>query len=253
MRKHLFLVALIAPLAFGSPASAMGFLDSLVRSAPPAPPASAPPKGGAPAPSAPAGGYPFGGIFSGKSSGPAFGPPAATDQQYDAQVLWPEDVSPNRIVPAAFRRQTVAYQTTEQAGTIVVDTGAHFLYLVEGNGQALRYGVGVGRIGFGWKGTVHVGNMAEWPGWTPPPQMITREAARGNILPAHMDGGPDNPLGARALYLYGADGDTGYRIHGTSQPWTIGLDVSSGCIRLNNDDVTDLYSRVQVGAKVIVM
>jgi lipoprotein-anchoring transpeptidase ErfK/SrfK len=117
----------------------------------------------------------------------------------------------------------------------------------------LRYGVGVGRIGFGWKGTVRIGDKAEWPGWTPPAPMIAREKARGNILPAYMPGGLSNPLGARALYLYGANGDTGYRIHGTSEPWTIGLDVSSGCIRLNNDDVVDLYQRVPVGAKVIVM
>jgi lipoprotein-anchoring transpeptidase ErfK/SrfK len=157
------------------------------------------------------------------------------------------------MVPFEFRRQTVSYATNERAGTIVIDTRAHFLYFVLGDGRAIRYGVGVGRTGFGWKGTVRVGNKAEWPGWTPPPAMVAREARRGNRLPAYMPGGPDNPLGARALYLYRDGADTGYRIHGTSEPWTIGLNVSSGCIRLNNSDVTDLYERASVGAKVIVI
>ena len=113
-----------------------------------------------------------------------------------------------------------------------------------GNGQAIRYGIGVGRIGFGWNGTVHVGRQGRnGRAGRRRTQMITREAARGHMLPAHMKGGPGNPLGARALYLYGAGGDTGFRIHGTSQPWTIGLNVSSGCIRLVNDDVIDLYNR----------
>jgi lipoprotein-anchoring transpeptidase ErfK/SrfK len=245
MRRQLYLMALLAPLvALGTPASAMGFLQSLFGPVPPAPPAGGQ-KNAAPAPAPVYGG----GIFGG--GGGYAGVPS--DQQYNSQALWPEDVSPYRVVPAQYRRQTVTYQTSEAPGTVIIDTEHFYLYLVEGNGQALRYGVGVGRTGFGWKGVVHVGDKQEWPGWTPPPQMITREAARGNILPAHMAGGPDNPLGARALYLYNGDGDTGYRIHGTSQPWTIGLDVSSGCIRLNNDDVTDLYSRVAMGAKVIVM
>ncbi len=179
-------------------------------------------------------------------------------QSYQASVpsgraLYPEDVSPGRIVPAQFRRQTIAYQTNEAAGTIIIDPRAHFLYYVLGNGRAVRYGVGVGRSGFGWHGTVRVARKAEWPGWTPPPQMIVREAKRGHQLPAYVAGGPNNPLGARALYLYRSGSDTGYRIHGTSEPWTIGLDVSSGCIRLVNDDVIDLYSRAGVGAKVVVL
>ena len=130
----------------------------------------------------------------------------------------------------------------------------HFLYFVLGGGQAVRYGVGVGRTGFGWRGTVRIGNKEEWPGWTPPAgRRVARERRRGHRLPAHMAGGPRNPLGARAMYLYGRGGDSGFRIHGTSEPWTIGLNVSSGCIRLVNDDVVDLYNRVRVGAKVIVM
>ncbi len=177
-------------------------------------------------------------IFSGDIASPA---------------LYPEQVSPYRQVPAQFRRTTVGYRTSERPGTIVIDPKWHFLYYVLGNGQAIRYGIGVGRTGFGWHGTVRVGSKAQWPGWTPPKEMIAREASRGHILPAHMKGGRDNPLGARALYLYGKGGDTGFRIHGTSEPWTIGLNVSSGCIRLVNDDVIDLYNRAKVGAKVIVL
>jgi lipoprotein-anchoring transpeptidase ErfK/SrfK len=184
-------------------------------------------------------------LFSGGGS--------ADSNEYAGQVLWPEDVSPERVVPWQFQRREVEYQTNEKPGTIIIDPDQHFLYFVEGNGEAIRYGVGVGREGFGWRGTVHIGRKAEWPGWTPPPQMVVRERARGVRLPTYMAGGPDNPLGARAMYLYNGSGDTGFRIHGTSEPWTIGLNVSSGCIRLNNDDVTDLFNHAQVGAKVIVM
>ena len=168
-------------------------------------------------------------------------------------ALYPEDVPRSRVVPWEFHRQTVSYQTSERPGTIVIDSRAHFLYFVLGNGQAIRYGIGVGRTGFGWHGTVHVGAKEEWPGWTPPKEMIQRELKRGHKLPAYMPGGQGNPLGARAMYLHNGSGDTGYRIHGTSEPWTIGLNVSSGCIRLINEDVTDLYSRVSIGAKVIVL
>jgi lipoprotein-anchoring transpeptidase ErfK/SrfK len=165
---------------------------------------------------------------------------------------YPEQVPRTRIAPFRFRRQVVDYQTSQKPGTIVIDTGAHYLYYVLGNDQAIRYGVGVGREGFGWKGTVTVGRKAEWPTWTPPPEMVARERDRGRILPAQMDGGIGNPLGARALYLYKGDQDTMFRIHGTSEPWTIGLNVSSGCIRLLNRDVIDLYNRAKIGAKVIV-
>ncbi|MEJ0012149.1 MAG: L,D-transpeptidase [Bauldia sp.] len=175
------------------------------------------------------------------------------DTEYSGQVLYPEDVSRSRVVPFEFRRQVVGYNTTEAPGTIIIDTGRHYLYFVTGFGQAIRYGVGVGRTGMGWKGTVKIGNKAEWPTWHPPKEMIAREAKRGHRLPVVMAGGKGNPLGARAMYLYGKGGDTGFRIHGTSEPWTIGLNVSSGCIRLVNDDVIDLYSRARVGAKVIVM
>jgi lipoprotein-anchoring transpeptidase ErfK/SrfK len=148
--------------------------------------------------------------------------------------------------PAAeFRRQEVDYSGREAPGTIVIDTPQKFLFLVEPGGRAIRYGVGVGRPGFEWAGVKTISRKAEWPGWTPPPQMMLRRPD----LPAHMDGGPDNPLGARALYL----GSSLYRIHGTNEPETIGRDVSSGCIRMMNEDVIDLYNRVRVGTKVIVI
>ncbi len=144
--------------------------------------------------------------------------------------------------------QQVAYEGTEKPGTIVIDTIDNFLYLVEEGGQARRYGVGTGKPGFEWSGTHKVTAKREWPDWRPPAEMVKRERAKGRVLPAKMEGGPDNPLGARALYL----GSTLYRIHGTNQPWTIGGAVSSGCIRMRNEDVIELYERVPVGAKVIV-
>lgn len=145
--------------------------------------------------------------------------------------------------------QTVAYDGGERPGTIVIDTRENFLYLVGSNGQARRYGVGTGKPGFEWSGTHTVSRKEVWPDWRPPAEMIVRERAKGRELPAYMAGGPANPLGARAMYL----GSTLYRIHGTNQPWTIGGAVSSGCIRMRNEDVVDLYDRVEVGAKVIVM
>jgi lipoprotein-anchoring transpeptidase ErfK/SrfK len=147
--------------------------------------------------------------------------------------------------PARFRRQVVSYATREAPGTIIIDTPNTYLYLVMGNGQAMRYGIGVGRDGFTWSGVQTISRKAEWPAWTPPPEMIARQP----YLPRHMAGGPGNPLGARAMYL----GGTIYRIHGTNMPETIGTQVSSGCIRLTNQDVADLYSRVNVGTKVIVL
>jgi lipoprotein-anchoring transpeptidase ErfK/SrfK len=148
-------------------------------------------------------------------------------------------------VPARFKRQVVDYRTGEAPGTIVIDTPNTYLYLVLGNGRAVRYGIGVGREGFTWAGTQNVTKKAEWPDWTPPPEMIERQP----YLPRFMAGGPGNPLGARAMYL----GGSVYRIHGTNDPTTIGHRVSSGCIRLTNDDVSDLYSRVNVGTKVVVL
>ncbi|WEK52277.1 MAG: L,D-transpeptidase [Candidatus Kaistia colombiensis] len=164
----------------------------------------------------------------------------------------PRVAGPGAALPYKYQRQRVRFATNEKPGTIIIDSGDKFLYLVEGNGKALRYGVGVGRDGFGWQGNVKIGRKAEWPGWTPPPEMIRRERKKGRILPAYMEGGPKNPLGARAMYLYRGGQDTIFRIHGTSEPWTIGQNVSSGCIRMVNADVSDLYSRVPVGTKVVV-
>jgi lipoprotein-anchoring transpeptidase ErfK/SrfK len=142
------------------------------------------------------------------------------------------------------RREIVDYAGKYKPGTIIVETGERRLYFVLGDGKAVKYGVGVGRDGFTWSGSHRVSRKAEWPGWTPPAAMRKRVPD----LPAYMPGGPDNPLGARALYI----GSTLYRVHGTSEPWSIGQAVSSGCIRLTNEDVVDLYERVQVGALVVV-
>ena len=160
----------------------------------------------------------------------------------------------HRQIPAQYKRKLVRLSTNEAPGTIIIDTNNKFLYLVEGRDRAIRYGVGVGREGFGWSGVVKVARKQEWPDWTPPPEMRAREAAKGHILPVHQKGGEDNPLGARALYLHHKKGgDSGFRIHGTNQPWSIGLNMSSGCIRMMNKDVEDLYDRVALGTKVIVI
>jgi lipoprotein-anchoring transpeptidase ErfK/SrfK len=155
------------------------------------------------------------------------------------------ETGPKKELPPQFRRALVDYYTKEPAGTIVIDTPNTYLYLVLGNGKALRYGIGVGREGFTWSGTERISRLAEWPDWNPPEQMIERQP----YLPRFMAGGEGNPLGARALYL----GDTLYRIHGTNQPSTIGTLVSSGCIRLTNEDIMDLYKRVKVGTRVVVL
>ena len=151
----------------------------------------------------------------------------------------------DRPLASPVPRETVAYSGAYSPGTIVVNSSERRLYFVLGNGQALKYGVGVGRPGFGWGGVTHIAMKREWPDWTPPPQMLKRRPD----LPRHMAGGIDNPLGARAMYLAG----TLYRIHGSNEPDTIGQAVSSGCIRMTNDDVTDLYERARVGATVIVL
>ena len=143
-----------------------------------------------------------------------------------------------------WRKQVVYYRTTEPPGTIIVSIAERHLYLVQPGGRAIRYGIGVGREGFQWQGLLNITRKAEWPDWTPPPEMIARQP----YLPRFMAGGPGNPLGARAMYL----GTTVYRIHGTNRPDTIGTAVSSGCFRLVNADVSDLYDRVPVGTKVIV-
>lgn len=152
-----------------------------------------------------------------------------------------------------FKRRQVHIRTNEAPGTIIIHTDKKFLYYITGPNRATRYGVGVGREGFGWNGIVNVKRKVEWPVWIPPKEMIARERANGRELPARMEGGPENPLGARALYLFKGSRDTLYRIHGTNQPWSIGLNLSSGCIRMMNKDVEHLYNRANVGTKVIVV
>jgi lipoprotein-anchoring transpeptidase ErfK/SrfK len=174
--------------------------------------------------------------------------PVSPEQQAMISALPAEDqpeTGPIKSLPPQFRRTMVDYRTKEPTGTIIIDTPHTYLYLVLGNGKAMRYGIGVGREGFTWAGTEHISRMAEWPDWNPPPEMIDRQP----YLPRFMAGGEGNPLGARALYL----GRTLYRIHGTNQPSTIGTFVSSGCIRLTNEDIADLYGRVQVGTRVAVL
>ena len=230
-----------------------------------------------PAPSQPYGqpAYGSGGGFPPQPAAPGFRPPAnvgggpggpggpdvtgtvpapvaaAPVRQPDATVVaaLPADYQPEQNqtpqLPQRFQRQLVDYPTSQPPGTIVVDTPNTYLYLIMGHGKALRYGIGVGREGFTWTGTERVSRMKEWPDWFPPKEMIERQP----YLPRFMAGGESNPLGARAMYL----GNTLYRIHGTNQPSTIGTFVSSGCIRLTNTDVEDLFSRVQVGTRVVVM
>ncbi|MBS0529449.1 MAG: L,D-transpeptidase [Proteobacteria bacterium] len=168
--------------------------------------------------------------------------------QMDRQQVMREQDASEAAHPAfdpKFEKQTVDYHGKEAAGTIVIDTSSKFLFLVQGDGKALRYGVGVGKPGFLWAGVKTVTAKKEWPDWTPPAEMLVRRPD----LPRHMEGGPQNPLGARAMYL----GSSLYRIHGSNEPWTIGTNVSSGCIRMRNQDVIDLYGRVHVGAKVVVI
>jgi lipoprotein-anchoring transpeptidase ErfK/SrfK len=172
-------------------------------------------------------------------------PPAPFAPPPTAEAAPSDDEGVVHELPARLKRQIVGYAGREAAGTVIIDTPNTYLYYVLGGGQAIRYGIGVGRDGFTWSGVQSVTKKAEWPDWTPPPEMIARQP----YLPRHMAGGPGNPLGARAMYL----GGTVYRIHGTNAPETIGTHVSSGCIRLTNEDVTDLYSRVNVGTKVIVL
>ena len=175
------------------------------------------------------------------ASAQTFGYAASQPNAYprDEVIASDEGATPERL-----RRAVVAFGTTEAPGTVIIDTGNTTLYYVLGQGRAIRYGVGVGRDGFQWSGLLRISRKSEWPDWVPPPEMIDRQP----YLPRFMAGGPGNPLGARALYL----GNTVYRIHGTNQPQTIGHAVSSGCFRLVNGDVIDLYDRVPVGTKVIV-
>jgi lipoprotein-anchoring transpeptidase ErfK/SrfK len=162
--------------------------------------------------------------------------PALTDQ---------DNAGSGYVMPERLQRANIAFETREAPGTVIIDTGNTRLYFVLGQGRAIRYGVGVGREGFTWSGTQTISRKAEWPDWHPPAEMIARQP----YLPRFMAGGPGNPLGARAMYL----GSSEYRIHGTNDPTTIGKFVSSGCIRLTNEDVADLFSRVDVGTRVVVL
>jgi lipoprotein-anchoring transpeptidase ErfK/SrfK len=171
-------------------------------------------------------------------------PPVQSEPPQQQLVPQDEEGAATEL-PARLKRQVVSYASREAPGTIIIDTPNTYLYYVLGGGQALRYGIGVGRDGFTWSGVQSITKKAEWPNWTPPAEMIARQP----YLPRFMAGGPGNPLGARAMYL----GGTVYRIHGTNAPSTIGTHVSSGCIRLTNGDVSDLYSRVNVGTRVIVL
>jgi lipoprotein-anchoring transpeptidase ErfK/SrfK len=180
---------------------------------------------------------------------PFFTPAPAMESQLPPQMRAPQAAQPSDDeddpLPARLQRQVVDYPTREAPGTIIVDTPHTYLYYILGSGKAMRYGIGVGREGFTWSGVKSITRKAEWPDWFPPKEMIGRQP----YLPRVMAGGPGNPLGARALYI----GGTEYRIHGTNAPSTIGKHVSSGCIRLRNADIIDLFSRVQVGAKVVVL
>ena len=188
-------------------------------------------------------------LFRGPSGGgpryqqaPAYSPPG-----YDMGPGYVEspDSSGRAVMDPRYIKQEVPYDGKEAAGTIIINTRDRLLYLVQGSGSAVRYGIGVGRPGFTWSGVHHISQKREWPDWTPPDEMLRRRPD----LPRHMPGGPDNPLGARAMYL----GSSLYRIHGSNEPWTIGQAVSSGCIRMRNEDVIDLYEQVKVGTKVVVI
>ncbi|MES5098868.1 L,D-transpeptidase [Agrobacterium sp. BA1120] len=179
-------------------------------------------------------------------------------QQRHNYAAIPDEKFPLKAMPLdkidpELRRQQVAYTTTHPAGTVIVDTPARRLYYILGNGQAMRYGVGVGRQGLALRGDAYVGRKAEWPSWTPTPNMIRREPHKNLKYAGGMPGGPNNPLGARAMYLYRNGNDTMFRLHGTNQPQSIGHAMSSGCIRMLNHDIVDLYERVPVGARVVVL
>jgi lipoprotein-anchoring transpeptidase ErfK/SrfK len=172
--------------------------------------------------------------------------PRTDGYERQAALHAPQLTDPSRQpIDPMFYKQTVTYNGPEKPGTIIIDTPQRFLFLVQDNGTAVRYGIGVGKPGFSWSGVKLITAKKEWPDWTPPPEMLQRRPD----LPSWMAGGPENPLGARAMYL----GSSLYRIHGSNEPWTIGQAVSSGCIRMRNEDVVDLYERVRVGTKVLVI
>ena len=205
-------------------------------------------------------------VISPPPSPPAEGPALAVAAQPQYSAVYAEAKDGGFTVPAvkltqidsAFLRKNVAYATQEAPGTIVVDPANHYLYHVEGGGRATRYGVGVGREGFVWAGTATIKSKQEWPDWYPPKEMIERRPDLKKVMVdlqsgVGMHGGPANPLGARAMYLWQGDHDTLFRIHGTNEPWTVGQSQSSGCIRMINQDVMDLYQKTDVGARVVVL
>jgi lipoprotein-anchoring transpeptidase ErfK/SrfK len=256
-----------APQAYAAPPQTYAAAPAPQAYAPPPPQtyAAAAPRGyaaapaPAPAPAGPGGGgfleaifggptinVPISHIYPGYQTPQPEAPPApvAPPQQQAYNPANPPDETHYPIDPK-FMRQVVAYNGDERPGTIIVDTPDKFLFLVEDGGKALRYGIGVGRPGFTWSGVKAITAKKEWPDWTPPPEMIARQPG----IPHFMAGGIGNPLGARALYL----GSTLYRIHGSNEPWTIGQNVSSGCIRMRNEDVEDLYNRVKIGTRVVII
>ena len=184
-----------------------------------------------------------GGFAGGASSKYA----AMSDGGHELPAIDVSEIDPSML------RQPAEYRTREPAGTIVVDTAARHLYLVEGNGRAMRYGIGVGKAGLAFAGNAVIRRKAEWPHWSPTENMMNREPARYRHMAGGLQGGIDNPLGPRAMYLYQGDRDTMFRIHGTTEPQTIGHAVSSGCICLMNQDIIDLYSRVKTGSRVVVI
>jgi lipoprotein-anchoring transpeptidase ErfK/SrfK len=188
--------------------------------------------------------------FYGDESDPGYDP--ALLPPPESEIDFPIEEVPERRIKRRFRRQLVAYQGSEEPGTIVVDPDNRFLYLVLAYGEAIRYGVGVGRQGFEWSGNAQVAMKRRWPRWVPPREMVARDP-RAAEWPNGMPGGPDNPLGARALYLYANGVDTLYRIHGTNEPSSIGKALSSGCIRMLNQDVADLFDRVAIRTPVVVL
>ncbi len=236
----------LSTLTFGAAETRAATADSLVipgMGSPPAAEAAAP----RPASGALGGGF-IEFILTGQAGGSRPAPqaaPTAPANPVVASLAAPEPARLEALPSEEYLRREVDYSGPERPGTIVIDTPNKFLFLVLPHDRAIRYGVGVGRPGFEWSGVKTISRKAEWPGWTPPQQMMLRRPD----LPSHMDGGPGNPLGARALYL----GSSMFRIHGTNEPSTIGQNVSSGCIRMMNEDVIDLYDRVRVGAKVIVI
>ncbi len=183
----------------------------------------------------------------------ALGPARANRMPMLLSEPFPVAYTDEMAIDPRYRRQLVSYVAEEEPGSIIVDPDARFLYLTREDGTAIRYGVGVGREGFGWSGEAVVGDKQAWPRWHPPKEMIAREPHLARFANGGMPGGPENPLGARALYLYENGRDTLYRIHGTSDPTSIGRAVSSGCIRLLNQDIIDLYDRVPLGTRVTVL